>query len=108
VEESLIKKLLTSVKCSTCGQHYLAESIDILGHEEGLWFLSISCSSCQTQYLVAAIIEEDRAPEVITDLSEAELDRFSNMDRLTPDDMLDMHNFLKDFDGKFSQLFSQK
>jgi len=108
VEESLIKKLMASVKCSACGQHYQADNIDVLGHEENLWFLRVSCPACQTQYLVAAIIEEDRAPEVITDLSKAELDRFRNMDRLTPDDMLDMHNFLKDFDGDFSQFFSQK
>jgi len=57
---------------------------------------------------MAAIIEEDRVPKVITDLTETELDRFRNMDRLTPDDVLDMHNFLKDFDSDFSRLFSQK
>ena len=108
MEESLIKKLVASVKCSVCGQHYEAGNIDVLGHEEDLWFLRVSCSACNTQYLVAAIIREGRVPEVITDLTEAELDRFRNMDKLTPDDVLDMHNFLKDFDGAFSQLFSQK
>ena len=108
MEESLIKKLMASVKCSACGQHYQTDSIDVLGHEEDLWFLRVSCPACYTQYLVAAIIEEDSPPEVITDLSEAELDRFGNMDRLTPDDVLDMHNFLKDFDGNFARFFSQK
>jgi len=108
VEESLIKKLMTSVKCNVCGQRYQADSIDVLGHEENLWFLRVACPVCQTQYLMAAIIEEDRAPEVITDLSEVELDRFRNMDGITPDDLLDMHNFLKDFDGNFSRLFIQK
>jgi len=108
MEESLIKKLVASVKCSVCGQRYKANNIDVLGHEDDLWFLSVSCPACNTQYLVAAIIREDRAPEVITDLTEAELDRFRNMDSLTPDDVLDMHSFLKDFEGDFSRLFSQK
>jgi len=108
VEESLIKKLVASVKCSVCQQRYKVGNIDILGHENDLWFLRVSCPACDTQYLVAAIIREDRVTEVITDLTETELDRFRNMDRLTPDDVLDMHNFLKDFDGAFSQLFSQK
>jgi len=108
VEESLIKKLVASVKCSVCGQRYKANNIDVLGHEDDLWFLSVSCPACNTQYLVAAIIREDRAPEVITDLTEAELDRFRNMDSLTPDDVLDMHSFLKDFEGDFSRLFSRK
>ena len=57
---------------------------------------------------MAAIIREDEKAEVITDLTEAELDRFRNMDSLTPDDVLDMHSFLKDFEGDFSRLFSQK
>jgi len=108
VEESLIKKLVASVKCSVCGQRYKAGNIDILGHDEDLWFLRISCPACNTEYLVAAIIREDKVAEVITDLTEAELDRFRNMDRLTADDVLDMHGFLKDFDGDFSQLFSRK
>jgi len=108
VEESLIKRLVASVKCSVCQQRYKVGNIDVLGHEDDLWFLRVSCLACNTQYLVAAIIEEDRVTEVITDLTEAELTRFRNMDRLTPDDMLDMHNFLKDFDGGFSRLFSHQ
>jgi len=106
VEESLVKKLVASVKCSVCGQRYEADNIDVLGHEEDLWFLRVSCPACNTHCLVAAIIREDRVPEVITDLTEAELDRFRNMDWLTPDDVLDMHDFLTDFDGDFSRLFS--
>ena len=107
MEESLIKKLVASVKCSVCGQRYKGGNIDVLGHEEDLWFLRVSCPACNTQYLMAAIIREDGVSEVITDLTEAELNRFRNMDRLIPDDVLDMHNFLKDFDGDFSRLFSQ-
>ena len=105
MEESLIKKLVASVKCNVCGQRYEADNIDVIGHEDDLWFLKISCPACNTQYLMAAIIGEDRMPEVITDLTEAELDRFRNMDILTPNDVMDMHNFLKDFDGDFSQIF---
>ena len=108
MEESLIKKLVASVICSVCGQRYKADNIDVLGHEDDLWFLRVSCPACNTQYLVAAIIREDRVTEVVTDLTEAELDRFRNMDKLTPDDVLDMHNFLRDFDGDFPRLFSLK
>ncbi|MBA7692939.1 hypothetical protein ES703_101513 [subsurface metagenome] len=57
---------------------------------------------------MAAVIKEGKAPKVTTDLTEAELDKFKKMDKLTADEALDMHSFLKDFDGDFSQLFSQK
>jgi hypothetical protein len=108
VEENLIKKLMTSMKCCVCGQHYEVDNIEVLGHDENLWFLSVLCVTCQTQYLAAAVIKEGIAPEVITDLTEAELDKFSNMSRLTADELLDMHNFLKEFDGDFTRFFREE
>lgn len=107
MEEGLIKRLMASIKCGVCGQRYEVDNINVLGHQEDLWFLSASCPACHTRCLVAAVIREDRLPEVTTDLTKAELDRFRNVSRVTTDDVLDMHNFLKGFDGDFSQLFSQ-
>jgi hypothetical protein len=57
---------------------------------------------------VAAIIKEDRMPELVSDLTEGELDRFRNVGVPTADEMLDMHTYLKDFNGDFSQLFDQR
>jgi len=108
MEESLIKRVMASMKCGVCGQRYEPDNIGVLGHQEDLWFLRVLCSACHTQYLVAAVIREGRAPEVITDLTGAESDKFRNAGRLTADEVLDMHNFLKAFDGDFSRLFSRK
>ena len=107
MEENLIKRLMTSIKCNVCGHYYEVDDVSILDHREALWFLKARCSACHTQCLVAAAIKEDRVPEVITDLAEAELDKFKNIGVLTADEVLDMHNFFKDFDGDFSRLFRQ-
>ncbi len=103
MEERLIKRLMASMKCESCGQHYEVYNIDVLGHREDLWFLRVHCSACHTQCLVAAIVKESRMSEVVTDLSEIELDKFKD-NVIEIDDVLNMHNFLKDFDGNFSQL----
>lgn len=99
---------MTSMKCGVCGQGYEADAVVVLGHDEGLWFLSAVCSGCQTRALMAAVIEENQAPEVITDLTETELDKFSQVVALSVDDVLEMHKFLKDFQGDFSQLLDLK
>ncbi len=99
---------MTSIKCDSCGQNYEMCNIDVLGNNDDLWFLKALCSSCHTQCLVAAVIKESRAPEVITDLTETELDKFLNMGVVDVDDVLNMHKFLKDFDGDFSYLFGQR
>lgn len=103
MEERLIKRLMASMKCESCGQHYEVYNIDVLGHREDLWFLRVHCSACHTQCLVAAIVKESRMSDVVTDLSEIELDEFKN-NVIEIDDVLKMHNFLKDFDGNFSRL----
>ena len=108
VEESLIKKLVASVKCGVCGQRYELENINILGHRQDLWYMGALCSACRTRSLVAVVVKEDRVREVITDLADTELDKFKGMGVLTADDVLDMHNFLEEFSGDFSQLLNRE
>lgn len=107
MEEGLIKKLMTSMTCDSCGHHYEAYNVDVIGHREDLWFLKVLCSACHTQCLVAAVVKQDKALGAVTDLTKAELHKFRD-NVIEVDDVLIMHNFLKEFDGGFSQLFGQK
>ena len=108
MDESSIKKVMTSAKCSGCGQRYEEENIEVLGHHEDMWFLSVYCVPCRAQYLVTAVIDEEGAPETFTDLSAAELEKFQDAESLKVDEVLDMHSFLQKFDGDFSRLFSEE
>jgi hypothetical protein len=102
-----IKRLMTSVKCSSCGQNYIARNVQILGHHHGLWFISAYCSSCHTHYLLVATVNEQKT-DIVTDLTESEFDRFKKSFAPTADDILDMHGFLKTFQGDFAQLFGRE
>lgn len=105
MEERLIKKLMTSMKCEECGQNYESYNVDVLGHREDMWFLRVHCPTCHTQCLVAAVVKEEKVLEEVNDLTDAEMGEH-NHETIVVDDMLDMHNFLIDFDGDFSRLFS--
>jgi len=106
VEERLIKKLMTSMKCEECGQNYESYNVDVLGHREDMWFLRVHCPTCHTQCLVAAVVKEEKVLEEVNDLTDAEMGEHHH-ETIVVDDMLDMHNFLTDFNGDFSRLFSQ-
>jgi len=108
MEEGLLKKLMATIKCGVCGRGYEAGNIDVVGHEEDLWFLKALCPACHTECLVAAVIKKEKVPEMTSDLAETESQKFSGSEGLSSDDLLDMHNFLKDFDGDFSRLFSHR
>ena len=108
MEESLIKKLIASIKCGSCGQNYQEDNIDIMEHSDELWFLKVFCSSCHVRCMVAAIIREDNRPEIVTDLTREEVEKFKNMSSVRDEDLLEMHQFLKDFDGDLPRLFRQE
>ena len=108
MNERLIKKLVTVVKCSACGEHYQLGNIKIVGHQDDTWFINVSCPACHRQSLVVAVITKDKTQNIINDLTEAELIKFAQRNTINTDDILDLHDFLKDFDGDFNKIFSQK
>lgn len=108
MREAFLKKLISKVDCSVCGQKYQMSNIKVLDQEDGVWFLSVVCSSCGTKGLIAAVVQDGSIAQVITDLTEDEFGRFEGGEIVGVDDVLDVHDFLKEFDGDFSRLFSEE
>lgn len=108
MQERFIKRLMSKMKCSVCGQRYETGNVHVLGHQDDLWFLSVACSSCHTQGLVAAVIREGKPAQLVTDLTQEELAKFRDSEAVGIDDVLDIHNFLKNFGGDFSHAFAKE
>ena len=108
MREAFLRRLLSTIKCSVCGRHYEAKNVNVLGHQGELWFISVFCPACGTHGLVAAVVKEGTPTEVITDLTEEELAKFAQGEAVGIDDVLDIHNLLRDFKGDISQLFTEK
>jgi hypothetical protein len=107
LDENLIRRLVSTIKCSVCGEGYEGANVRVLGQDDDVWFVSAYCPTCGSHSLVAAVINEGPLPELITDLTEDEFDRFSEADEITTDDVLDIHALLKEFDGDFIALLSR-
>ena len=103
----MIKKLMTSIKCESCGRNYEVGDIDVLGQREDMWFVRVLCSTCHTQALVAAVVRGGEAAEGIESLTDAGINETRNR-TIEINDVLDMHDFLTDFNGDFSSLFGQE
>ena len=108
MNDKFIRKLLANMKCGVCGHNYESTNVNVIGHQEDLWFVSVFCPSCKSKGLVAAIVTEDKPAEAITELTEAERTKFSAAPSIDSDDVLDMHTFLEKFGGDFSFLFPVK
>jgi len=100
-----IKHLITNIKCAVCQSHYEPEDIHIIDHHDERWVMAVTCGQCHTQGLIFAIIKETEESESIIELTLEEWNRFRKMSQIDADDVLDMHEFLRDFDGDFVSLW---
>jgi hypothetical protein len=108
MDEGFIKRLAVTMKCGVCGERYRGENVEVLGHRDDLWFMSVFCPACGSQGLVAAAVKEGEVLRPVTDISEKEQAKFCNVGPVSADELLDIHVFLKDFDGDFSRLLSRE
>ena len=103
-ELNIIKKIIANQKCGRCGQHYEIVNIDVLGHLEDLWLFTAYCSSCNNLSLAVVNLKRGKEAEAVAELPEAEKSHFSIP--INSSDVLDMHIFLKDFNGDFAAIFA--
>ncbi|MBC7264206.1 MAG: hypothetical protein H5T64_07570 [Chloroflexi bacterium] len=105
----LIKYLITNLQCANCGQHYSLNDVHILGHRNDVWFSRVTCSNCNTQgFILLALRERDASPEIIADVTAEEWAAFQERAPVSADDVLDVHNFLEQFNGDFASLWSRE
>lgn len=107
MDERLVKRLVTNLKCGLCGARYRAVSVQVLGHHQELWFLRVDCPNCHHSSMVALAVKDGRVSQPITDLTPQEMYRLRDHPPLSCDEVLDMHLFLSNYQGNFSHLLSQ-
>jgi hypothetical protein len=103
MEQEILKRIVSNLRCEKCNGSFQPEEIVVLGRKDNLWYLAVSCSACSNQEVVAALVEEAGEPELPSDLNESERKTF--VAPISSDDVLNVHMFLEDFDGNFHALF---
>ncbi|MDQ2743723.1 MAG: hypothetical protein M3Z66_15715 [Chloroflexota bacterium] len=104
-QERLLKKLISTYRCSVCRRGFEQDHVRITSRQEQLWIVSVRCGRCRNQQVFWVALKEDGEQAVLRDLSEAEEERFAEMAPVGADDVLDIHEFLRDFNGDFRALF---
>ena len=106
-KHALLKHLLTSIPCAVCEHPYRPADVEIVDHRDEIWIVAVKCSHCGTTGVVFALIREE-GPDRVSDLLPEEWARFRQMPQISADELLDVHEFLKDFDGDFISLFEDE
>lgn len=107
-------------RCSVCHHAFSQDDLTVVRREEEYWVVAVTCADCHSRNLVAAVLTEtgaDEARSVLREMSreaDAEI-RFEDDEpdaevvdagpAVSAEDVLDMHEFLRAFDGDFKRLF---
>jgi hypothetical protein len=91
--------------CPVCGRSLKGCDVQVLSHEDERFHLQVTCAQCQVTFVVVLAIaggavEEIEAPDSIAEPAiEAE--------PISVDEILDLHLFLKSFQGTLKELIKQ-
>lgn len=105
-EERLLKEMVSRFRCHVCRRAFEREQVRVAARQDQIWFVSVRCGYCRKQQLFCLALS-DSALEEAGDLSAAEEERFAAMSPVSSDDVLDIHEFLVEFNGNFRTLFSR-
>lgn len=127
--EQLIRSIQSLVRCPSCGASYHTNMITVVGGSNHTFLVHLECSRCGLSTMATVMFRQQRS--VNADGYE-EIGEFSinsmpvdaswlpketlspglsptreKESEVTSDDVLDMHQFLKDFDGDFESYLSE-
>lgn len=128
-QERMIRKLFAQKKCYRCGRAYKPGRMLVLARRSEAWIVMISCMDCEqkgtfvvkfppqlqgrrriTSYRISRPPAQGSLPQATADppstlMGIPETPLLSQP--VNADDVLNMHLFLKHFDGDFQRLFSE-
>jgi predicted P-loop ATPase len=100
-QERLLRQLIGTRRCQVCRREFDREHMRLAARHDQLWIVSVRCRLCRNQE-VFWITPKDFDVETIV----AEHAKHADDPVISGDDILDVHEFLKGFDGNFKDLFS--
>lgn len=106
--QELIKNIQTMMRCPSCGATYGSDRIHFLGQLDMAALIQLDCQSCELPVMATIIVSDkhDGAPKIASDITEGELDLTSG-EPVATDHVVDMHQFLQEFDGDFQSVFDR-
>ncbi len=95
--------------CPVCGRSLKGCDIQVLSHEDERFHLQVTCAQCQVTFIVVLAIAGGAVEEVEpVEAVEAPVPGAAALvEPVTIDEILDVHLFLKDFQGTLTDLLQQ-
>jgi hypothetical protein len=104
-QERLVKDLVGTFRCPVCRRGFQDEHVRVAARHEQLWIVSVRCRTCRNQQVFWIALKESETLGS-DEIEEIDLEYLAEGTPVCADDVLDMHEFLKSFNGDFAELFA--
>lgn len=114
--EKQIKRIVLNrmERCGVCHRAFAADDIQVVSRRSDLWMMVVACAECQSRNFVAAVLGDGDPGEA--QLALRQMSEEHVLEGMAPGieatgppigaaDVVDMHLFLREFDGDFQRLF---
>ncbi|MCF7845858.1 MAG: hypothetical protein K9L85_01340 [Candidatus Peribacteraceae bacterium] len=99
----IVKNVAAVLKCPKCGKHFVSDAVDVVDITGDRGLFSGHCLHCNSATLVAMNIREFRQKIA---KREKQISKVA-LGKIAPADVVEMKNFLEDFDGDFRKVLEQ-
>jgi hypothetical protein len=93
--------------CPVCGRSLKGCDVQVLSHEEERFHLQVTCAQCQVTFIVVLAIAGGAVEEIEKSIPEPVGEPIAAAEPITVDEILDLHLYLKNFQGTFRELIQQ-
>lgn len=127
-EQQIKRNILDRMdRCTVCHRDFGNDDLKVVRRERGYWVVAVTCGDCHNRNLVAAVLDDGDTTEarnVLKEMSNSAgfdisftpiedasfaLEPAPNAGPLvSAGDVLDMHEFLAQFNGDFKRLFKEQ
>ena len=107
-------------RCVVCHREFNSEDIHVLSRKPDIWTMLVECDDCHARNFVAAVLNDGDPQEAQLALRRLTEDAFETVEEETiqseapisgdpvgAGDVIDMYQFLNEFDGDFIRLFRE-
>jgi hypothetical protein len=93
--------------CPVCGRSLKGCDVQVLSHEEERFHLQVTCAQCQVTFIVVLAIAGGAVDEIESMTTEPATKPVAAAEPISVDEILDLHLYLKNFQGTLNELFHQ-
>ena len=105
----VVSQIKREMPCLKCKENYRDIDIDLIGspNEDEAFFCAF-CPNCEMEAVIHVNMDHEPCSHCSPGDPSVRLGTAPRMEYISSNEVLDMHNFLKNFDGSFDNIFKEK